>query len=212
MTSSILFSLLHAPNTRLMVLTLLFGLLCSVLFIRNRNIFTLGVVHGVTQQTLRVLLASFLVSGISSKDIGRYDYNLKVGPRGGDPGFIADLDYKEGPLIVNLSELISVPIRVINNSNARWDSDDRNHPAFISYHLIDSKGDIVSYDNTLTPFEKPIEPGEAATVNLIVSVPANRGDYYAEVDILKREVSGAKITTWFSYRGSKTLRISLSAH
>ena len=192
-----------------MVLTLIFGALCSVLFIRNRNIFTLGIAHGVTQQTVRVLFASFIVS---HGNVGRYDYNLKVGPRGGDPGFIADLDYKGGPLKVNSSELIFVPIRVINNSNARWDSDDRNHPAFISYHLIDSKGDMLSYDNTLTPFEKPIEPGEEATVNLIVSAPVNRGDYYAEVDILKREASGAKITTWFSYRGSKTLLIPLSAH
>jgi hypothetical protein len=71
---------------------------------------------------------------------------------------------------------------------------------------------MISYDNTLTPFSKPIEPGEAATVNLILSAPAAKGDYYAEVDILKREVYGAKITTWFSYRGSKTLRIPLSTH
>ena len=56
LTSSILFSLLHAPNAKLMILTLLFGVLCSLLFIRNRNIITLGAMHGVVQQARKSIV------------------------------------------------------------------------------------------------------------------------------------------------------------
>ncbi|ESY73066.1 hypothetical protein X743_14185 [Mesorhizobium sp. LNHC252B00] len=45
-----------------MVATMIFGTACSFLFIRNRNIFTIGIMHGVVQQALRIFLASIILS------------------------------------------------------------------------------------------------------------------------------------------------------
>ena len=211
LTSSVIFSLLHTPNLKLMFLTLVFGALCSVLFIRNRNIFTLGIMHGVVQQVLRVLFAAFLVSGVSYYDRGYYDYSLKVGPYRGEPEFVAYVDYDKNNIKETDSGLLSIPVSITNGSTWTWDSDDKDYPVYISYHLLDSKGDVVSWDNMMTPFSKPIRPGESATVDLKVSTPPPGGTYYAEVDILRQQVSGSKVTTWFKYKGSKTTLIPLPA-
>ena len=70
---------------------------------------------------------------------------------------------------------------------------------------------MVSYDNVLTPFKEPVEPGESVTVDLMLSAPPDRGEYLVEVDIVKRQVAAPGKISWFKYRGSKTVRIPLSA-
>ena len=198
-TAAILFSLVHAPNARLMILTLLFGVLCCLLFVRNRNIVTLGIMHGVVHKVLGVLFSSLLVSGL-----GYYDYTMRVGPPRGFPELFAYLEYKEGHLKAKPSEEMSVPISVINKSTSTWDSEDKEHPVFVSYHLLDEKGEMLTFENDRTPFNKVIEPGGATIVNLIVAAPSEAGEYYVEVDIVKERVA------WFKDKGSKTVLIPLS--
>ena len=105
-----------------------------------------------------------------------------------------------------------MPVSVVNKSTLTWDSEDKEIPVFISYHLLDAKGDTLSWNNILTPFNKPIEPGESVTVNLIVNAPADAGDYYAEVDMVRQEHAGPEKgkKIWFKNRGSKTALIPLS--
>lgn len=55
-----IFALLHAPNIPLMVLTFVVGLVCCILFLRHRNIFTLGITHGV----MALMVYSLLVPGV----------------------------------------------------------------------------------------------------------------------------------------------------
>jgi hypothetical protein len=198
-TSAILFSLVHAPNTRLMILTLIFGGLCCFLFVRNRNIFTLGIMHGVVHKVLAMLFSSLLISGL-----GYYDFNLRVGPPRGFPELFGHLEYKGGHLNVKPSEAMSVPVSVINKSTSTWDSEDKEHPVFVSYHLLDAKGEMLVFENDRTAFNKSIEPGGAAVVNLMVSAPSEAGEYVVEVDIVKERVA------WFKDKGSQTVLIPLS--
>jgi hypothetical protein len=57
---SLIFALLHTPHIAFMVLTFVVGLVCCILFLRHRNILTLGVTHGVTA----VMAFSLLVPGV----------------------------------------------------------------------------------------------------------------------------------------------------
>jgi hypothetical protein len=198
-TAAILFSLAHAPNLRLMILTLVFGFLCCLLFVRNRNIVTLGIMHGVVHKVLGMLFSGLLISGL-----GYYDFNMRVGPPRGFPELFAHLEYKGSDLKVNPSEKMSVPVSIINKSTATWDSEDKEHPVFVSYHLLDAKGEMVAFENTRTPFNKAIEPGGSAIVNLLIDAPSEAGDYYVEVDVVKERIA------WFKDKGLKTVLIPLS--
>jgi hypothetical protein len=193
-SAGLLFSIAHSPNMKLMFLSFFFGLFVCILFLRNRNIFTLGIMHGV----LSVLFCSFLVPGIIN------DYT--VGPWRGDTEFVAHLNYNGSKITAKPSEEVRVPIFAINKSTAWWDSTDKEHPVFISYHLFDAKGDLIEYDNGRTPFHRIIRTDDSLMADLMVRAPSAKGEYYVEVDIVKEKV------TWFKSKGSKTVLIPLSVN
>jgi hypothetical protein len=190
--AALLFSLAHSPNIGLMFLSFIFGLMVCVLFLRNRNIFTLGIMHGV----LSMVFISFLVPGLVD--------TFKIGPLRGNAKFIASIDYHGSKIETNPSKTISIPIFVINKSTTTWDSKDKDHPVFISYHLLNTKRDMVEYDNIRTSFNKRIGTDESARVDLMVNASSKKGEYYLEVDIVKEKVA------WFKNKGSKTKLIPLS--
>jgi membrane protease YdiL (CAAX protease family) len=191
-SAALLFSLAHSPNIGLMFLSFCFGLIVCVLFLRNRNIFTLAVMHGV----LSMVFASFLVPGL----VG----DFKIGPWRGNTEFIASIDYNGRYIETNPSETIVVPVSVTNKGTATWDSKDKDHPVFISYHLLNAKGDMMEYDNIRTSFNRKIETDESVMVDLMVNAPPKKGEYYLEVDMVKEKVA------WFKNKGSKTICIPLS--
>jgi hypothetical protein len=183
----------------------------QLLFIRNRNIITIGVMHGITQQIIRIFLASIFMSGSYYDGRGYYEYNLRVGPPKGHIEYLAKLEYKGSlPLTISPSSGVNfVPVSVTNKSTERWSSNGEKYPVFVSYRFFDDKGKLISSDNPLTPFSKPIEPGESETVKLMVGAPSERGDYYAEVDVVNQN-SGSKAISWFRRKGSKTMLIPIS--
>ena len=155
LSAAMLFSLAHSPNIRLMIFTYLFGLICCILFLRNRNIFTLGIMHCIGHMSSGMVLALFLGSGLYY-----YDFNMSIGPAyRGDTLLVAYIGYKGSNLEVNPSEKILVPMFVINKSYVEWDSKDKQHPVFISYHLLDEKKHMLEWDNIRTPFNKIMKPG-----------------------------------------------------
>lgn len=129
--AAMLFSLAHSPNIKLMFFSFFFGLIVCVLFLRNRNIFTLGIMHGV----LSIFFTSFLVPGLVNE--------FKIGPWRGNTEFVASIDYNGGRIETNPSKTIVIPITVTNKSTVTWDSKDQNHPVCVSYHSFSAKGDIV---------------------------------------------------------------------
>lgn len=211
--SSAIFSSLHIPNIRLMIVTFIFGTMCSVLFLRNRNIFTVGITHGISQQILRIFFASVFVSGSYYNGRGNYEYNLRVGPPKAYPEYLAELKY-EGTLPVMAAASaggILIPVSVTNKSTEMWSSTDGYHLVFASYHFVDQDGQIISEDGPLTPLSKPIGPGDSETVNLMVTAPSKSGNYLAEVDIVHTKSPESKKLTWFKRRGSKTILIPITA-
>jgi hypothetical protein len=193
-SAAMVFSLAHSPNIKLMILSFLFGSICCLLSLRNRNIFTIGLMHAV----LIMVLSPFLIPGLID--------HLKIGPQRGSQEFIADIAYKGDKIIAHPSEKKEIPIFVINKSIATWNSNDQGNPHFISYHLLNAKKGTVQYDNVRTPFREKIQTNESTTVDLLVHVPGEKGDYYLEVDIVKEKVQ------WFKERGSKTVLIPLSVN
>ena len=193
-STTVLFSLAHSPNMKLMILSFLFGSICCLLSLRNRNIFTIGLMHAV----FTMVLSPFLIPG-------QVDH-MEIGPQRGNPEFIAEMKYGGGRIIAYPSEERGIPLFVINKSIATWNSNDQAHPYFISYHLLNGKREMVQYDNVRTPFRQKIQTDESTTVDLIVHVPREKGDYYLEVDIVKEKVR------WFKERGSKTVLIPLSVN
>jgi len=172
-SATLLFSLAHSPNIGLMALSFCFGLVACVLFLRNRNIFTLALMHGI----LSMVFTSFLVPGL----VG----DFRKGPWKGNAEFIASIDYNGSKVETNPSKTILIPISVINKSAAPWDSKDKDHPVFVSYHLFNAKGDMMEYDNIRTSFNKRIGTDESVRVDLRVNAPSKTGEYYLEVDIVK---------------------------
>lgn len=206
LVSAALFSIIHAPNLRLMALTLVFGFLCSLLFLRHRNVFTLGITHGVVKEVVRVLFVSVLAS-----KVGYYDYNLRVGPLAGKPGYLANLEYRgEGALEIHQSGETLVPIWITNIGSSTWTSDAKNYPVFLSYHLLDAQRTARVFSNVLTPLGKPIGPGESALVELPVKAPSKPGDYLVEVDLVMRQASDGRIY-YFRSRGLKTIYLPMSS-
>jgi hypothetical protein len=189
--STALFALAHSPNVDLMILTFCFGSVSCLLFTRHRNIFTLGIMHGIVHMALRMSLSALLVSGA-----GYYDFNLRIGPFGGDPKLFAHVEYRGSIQKANPGTTMTVPVFVTNRSSVAWDSRDKKHPVFISYHLFDSKGSTVEYDNIRTPFDRAVKPGESLKVDLVVQAPSKKGEYSLEVDIVKERIA------WFKEKGS----------
>jgi hypothetical protein len=192
LSAAALFSLAHSPNIGLMFLSFFFGLIVCILFLRNRNIFTLGIMHGV----LSMVSISFLVPGL----VG----DFKIGPWRENTEFIASIEYNGRPVETKPSNTIVVPVSVTNKGTATWDSKDKDHPVFLSYHLLNARGEMMEYDNVRTSINRSIGMDESVVVDLMVNAPSDKGDYYLEVDMVKEKVA------WFKNKGSKTIRIPLS--
>ena len=194
LSAATLFSLAHSLNIRLMFLSFFLGLIACVLFLRNRNIFVLGTMHGI----LSIVFTSFLVPGL----IG----DFKIGPWRGNTELVASIEYDGSKIETNPSKTTVIPISVTNKGIATWDSKEKDYPVFISYHLYNARGDMMEYDNIRTPFNKRIGTDESVMVDLMVNAPAKKGEYYLEVDMVKEKVA------WFKNRGSKTILIPLSVN
>jgi hypothetical protein len=196
LAGAIIFSLLHTANIPLMVVTFFAGLCCCILFSRHRNIFTLGILHAV----LAAIVYSLLVPGVID--------NFRTGPFPTPwrtyTEFIAYLRYEGSTIVAKPSDVITIPIGIENKSTALWDSNEKKYPVYISYHLLDARGNMIVFEHNIrTPFPHPIAPGESLTVDVNIAIPKDSGHYQLEVDIVKHWVA------WFKDRGSLTVYIPL---
>jgi hypothetical protein len=150
----------------------------------------------MTHAFLAVFFSSLLVPGLVN--------DFRIGPWRGSPEYLAQMDYDGSKIKANPSENMVIPIFVINKGKEIWNSEDKENPVRISYHLLDAKGEMIEYDNIRTPFSKRIRRDDSAKVDLMVYAPSQKGEYQLEVDIVKEKV------TWFKWKGTKTIRIPLS--
>ncbi len=73
----------------------------------------------------------------------------------------------------------------------------------LSYHLLTATGQTLRHDNARVYLTEPLAPGERTAVTLNVDVPAERGDYQIEIDLIWEGVF------WFRDIGNPTSFVPL---
>ncbi len=129
-----------------------------------------------------------VVEAVKSEDLTDYD-NANVGAeiKGAIPGF----------LCTNKDNIITVEVK--NTSDFTWRVDSR-YPVKIAYHYYGQDVDANDYDGTSrSVFEKDVEPGETAKVDVLVNDITQPGNYVLQIDLV---LEGKY---WFSSKGVEML-------
>jgi hypothetical protein len=105
-------------------------------------------------------------------------------------------------ITANAGQIISFKLRLINEGSFVWGSSG-NNPVNLSYHLFNGNGELLKFDN-----ERFAIPGEIpykyfVDISPQLKVPNKKGSYILEFDLVREGV------TWFSQKGSPTLKITL---
>lgn len=111
-------------------------------------------------------------------------------------------DYR-GPREASPGQRIVGAIRLTNEGWDLWSSEaDRN--VFTSYHWLDGKGQMVTFDGERTPLPRPIASGETCDVSMTIVAPTAPGNYRLAVDLVREGV------TWFSQAGRPWLEVAFT--
>ncbi|GHV44099.1 hypothetical protein FACS1894204_00640 [Synergistales bacterium] len=107
-------------------------------------------------------------------------------------------------LRVAANETAKLQLEVKNTGSLTWDSLSDNKPVFLSWHILDSRGNTIRFDNARISFGKTIMPGDSEVVAVQItpsSYGISTGRYIFEFDVIQENV------TWFADRGSMTRRV-----
>lgn len=99
-------------------------------------------------------------------------------------------------------ERLAIVLQVENIGKKSWSSRGKN-PCFLSYHLLDEKGEILRFDNPRTALPRTIKPGDRVEIIAKIKIPLEKGTYALEFDLVREGVA------WLRDSGSKTLLITL---
>lgn len=95
-----------------------------------------------------------------------------------------------------------IPLSIENYANRLLSSaEDQN--IFICYHVYDSQGNLLVYDNPRSQFEKPVFCGETGEAQLHMAL-LDDGEYIIEIDLLQEGV------TWFGQQEDTQKRITVT--
>ena len=100
-----------------------------------------------------------------------------------------------------VTSMITVPVTITNAGTTTWQPGAFN----ASYHLYTQNEAVFVWDGLRTALPAAVAPGQAATLDLIVKMPANAGAYILRFDVVQEGVA------WFSAQGvpmgSATLQV-----
>ncbi len=96
----------------------------------------------------------------------------------------------------------AVAVTLCNHSRKIVSSENN---VFLSYHILNQNGDIVSYENVRTRLPL-IGPFSDYIVDMLFDVPTEPGLYTLTVDLVEEGV------TWFEAKGNYTSRIQLQVN
>ncbi|GHV55533.1 hypothetical protein FACS1894216_18150 [Synergistales bacterium] len=107
-------------------------------------------------------------------------------------------------LSLGVNETAALQLEVKNNGSLTWSSSSGGEPTFLSWHILDSRGNTIRFDNARIPFGKAIAPGDSEVIAVQISpssegIPA--GSYIFEFDVVREHVA------WFADMGSVTRRV-----
>ncbi|WP_156896715.1 M6 family metalloprotease domain-containing protein [Desulfovirgula thermocuniculi] len=77
-------------------------------------------------------------------------------------------------------------------------------PVKLSYHWLNSSGNVVVWDGLRTEIPADVAPGQEVTLSAQVKMPDKPGTYILRWDLVQEGV------TWFSWKGVKTLDVSVN--
>ena len=129
-----------------------------------------------------------------------------------DSGFKAQLSLPDAPAKLRAGQKQTVQVRVKNASDVFWwwrgaEVNERND----NWYYIAAGNRWLKADGTLFTdsdgrygISKDLKPGEETEVPLLVTAPAEPGDYTLEVDLVQEQVS------WFGDKGSPTARAKVT--
>lgn len=98
------------------------------------------------------------------------------------------------------STTITVPVTVTNTGAKAWS----NAQVFLAYHLY-RNGALFVWDGARSALPSSLAPGQSATVNAMLRVPASAGSYEVRFDLVQEGV------TWFSGQGVPVAHATLEA-
>ena len=135
---------------------------------------------------LSVVVVGFFVSSRSAQSLW-----LRFTTEGQDTWYRARIDAPKS-LSMATGDERRIPIAVSNTGRLVWDSAE-DPPILVSYHWLAENGErVVAFDGARTAFDRPVEPGETATVHALVRAPHRPGAYQLEWDVLQEGL------LWFS--------------
>jgi tRNA (mo5U34)-methyltransferase len=120
----------------------------------------------------------------------------------------AALSLVSGPASCRAGEVITYGVRASNAGLARWLRDGEPETGRGAVHLVahvlDARGEPVSWYHAGAYLPSDIGPGEAAEIEIAMRAPEAPGEYVLEFDMVSEHLA------WFEDLGSKTLRRPLS--
>ncbi len=95
-------------------------------------------------------------------------------------------------------EISELTLRLQNRGTKEWMSEG-NNPCFLSYHLLNTDGKILKFDNPRTALPGIVKPGEVVDVKVKIKAPLQKGSCGLEFDLVREGIA------WFKDSGSPTL-------
>lgn len=120
-----------------------------------------------------------------------------------ESAFRADISVSGAPSIVPARAKLQLHVRVKNTSEMVWPGCERSAGQFQVYlgsHWLNARGQVASKEEGRSPLPADLAPGQEIELSFAVDAPAERGDYFLELDMLQENV------TWFGSKGSQTYR------
>jgi hypothetical protein len=111
-------------------------------------------------------------------------------------------DYR-GPHEASRGQRIVGTIELTNEGWDVWSSEGDGN-VFISYHWLDGKGQMVTFDGDRTPLPRPIASGERCDVSITIVAPLASGSYRLAIDLVREGV------TWFSQAGRPWVEVAFT--
>jgi glycosyltransferase involved in cell wall biosynthesis len=100
---------------------------------------------------------------------------------------------------------LGLPLRVaIRNTGAAVWPNTEPHPVNLSYHWRDAQGAMVDFNGVRALLPAPLQPGEAAELELWAEPPERAGDYLLELDMVEENRG------WFSLQGVASLTVPIT--
>ncbi len=118
------------------------------------------------------------------------------------PLYRANIAVSINQLGVERGNFATLSMKVANQGSIPWNNGSPSHFA-LSYHLLDSNGVTLKYDNPRTAFPQPVLPGQqvALTLKLDGNIFPGPGQYRLAFDVVHEG------KTWFAQQGSPILTL-----